>query len=210
MADNPLTLLALDLRRGAEQARRPPAEFMAALGREIALDGARNIREGITPDGGAVTPLAHPRPGGGGGPPRLNTGKLVNTLETGAISSSVVSGNEVTVVASTPGAALQQFGGLITPKRGQFLTIPLTAEAASYPARSFPGNLFALIRPGQASGVLAERVGSRGIKAHYALVKSVYVPPRPYLGFGQRLLSALDTIAIRFFGQALFGTQSPP
>lgn len=44
------------------------------------------------------------------------------------------------------------------------------------------------------------------IKAVYALVRSVTVPARPFLGFGRRLITRLDDIAIRVFGKALFGS----
>lgn len=45
---------------------------------------------------------------------------------------------------------------------------------------------------------------SRGIRVQYALVQSVQIPARPFLGFGQQLIGRLETILQRI-AQAAFG-----
>jgi phage gpG-like protein len=207
MADNALALLALDLKRTGENARRPPETLMVALGQIIAADAAQHLRDGTTPDGGSAAPLAHPRVSGNAGPPRVNRGDLLRSMEQAAVSTNLVSGNEVVVAAATPGAALQQYGGLVTAKNASgFLTIPLVTSAANTPARSYAGKLFALVRPGGDKGILAERVGSRAIKAIYALVRSVYVSARPFLGWSERVARKCDDKVLEMFGRSLFGT----
>lgn len=72
---------------------------------------------------------------------------------------------------------VQEFGGTITPKKGQFLAVPLTEAARQYEdARSFDGLRVRMGRGGQ-SGALVDASGT----AHYALVRSVTIPAHPYL-----------------------------
>lgn len=83
------------------------------------------------------------------------------------------------VVVIGPGnviyAAIHEFGGTITPKSATYLAVPMsdTARATGSP-RGMPGLRFV---PTASGGVLMDRAGT----AHYALVKSVTIPARPYL-----------------------------
>ena len=52
---------------------------------------------------------------------------------------TVESDTRVTVSISHPAMAQKYYGGTITAKRTQFLTIPLTAEAYGHTAKDFPG-----------------------------------------------------------------------
>jgi phage gpG-like protein len=73
-------------------------------------------------------------------------------------------------------AAIQEYGGTITPKTSKFLSIPLTevAKAAISP-RNYAGELrFVGHNNG---GVLVDEAGA----AQYALVTSVTIPAKPYL-----------------------------
>lgn len=79
-------------------------------------------------------------------------------------------------------AAANEFGAVIKPKKGKFLTIPLVPEAKGKSPRSF-GDL-KLIRKkgskGEAGGVLA-RVNGTNIEPIFALVKQVIIPERSFL-----------------------------
>jgi HK97 gp10 family phage protein len=68
-------------------------------------------------------------------------------------------------------AAIQEFGGTITPKHAAHLAIPMTDRAASYPPRSFPGKLHVQGK------CLADEMG----QPQYALATSVTLPAQPYL-----------------------------
>lgn len=77
-------------------------------------------------------------------------------------------------------ARIQQYGGTITPKRSQYLTIPIGANltpagVARYSARSVPNSFFVKTRGGK----LLLMGGSKGrARPYFVLVKSVYIPPR--------------------------------
>ncbi len=75
-------------------------------------------------------------------------------------------------------AAIQEFGGVISAKTAQYLTVPLTDEAkATVTARGFPGELHPVFRKGANKGVLMDAAGV----SQFALVKSVTIPAHPYL-----------------------------
>lgn len=73
-------------------------------------------------------------------------------------------------------AAIHEFGGTITPKKGQFLAIPVTTAAryAGSPRR-FPSRLHAQMAGG--GGALVDENGD----IQYALKRSVTIPARPYV-----------------------------
>jgi hypothetical protein len=79
-------------------------------------------------------------------------------------------------------AAANEFGAVIKPKKGKFLTIPLVPEAKGKSPRSF-GDL-KLIRKkgskGEAGGILA-RVNGTNIEPIFALVKQVIIPERSFM-----------------------------
>jgi HK97 gp10 family phage protein len=74
-------------------------------------------------------------------------------------------------------AALQEFGGTVTPKERQFLTVPLTEQGRQYASARNAPDLHAVMKKGGQSGVLVDPQGV----AHYTLVKSVTIPAHPYL-----------------------------
>ena len=63
-------------------------------------------------------------------------------------------------------------GGVITPKKAKFLTIPLVSGAKGVPARAYSGKLF------KAGNALCQRIG-KNIEAIYALSQSVTQAPWP-------------------------------
>lgn len=172
------------------QTLRNPTTLRPALKRaELLMVSAvkENFSRGADPDGRSWKPLAHPRPAGGDKPLR-DRGLLAASM------SAMSKPDGVAVGTNRPGAGVHQNGGLITATRRKFLAIPLTkiASRAGSPRR-FPQKLHAVIS-GKA-GVLLDAKG----KAHYALVKSVRIPARPFLGFGKPLLDKLS----RMFGEFL-------
>jgi HK97 gp10 family phage protein len=95
-------------------------------------------------------------------------------------------------------AKIHEYGGTITPKNGKYLAIPLskTARAAGSP-RKFPLVLH-LVKGGSGNLVLVSDEG----EAHYVLMKSVYIPAKPYLrpAYDENVAEAQKTIAGVFVG----------
>ena len=153
-------------------------------------DQRRRFSTGTAPDGSKWLPLGHPRPNGGGLPLR----------DFGALGASVVARTEpnaVIVGTNLIYAGVHQWGATITPKSGKFLSIPLTVEAKRWGSprfpRPFPRPLFPLFRKGANRGVLAEFVSGR-LVAQYALVRSVVIPARPFLGYSPQFISELGDL----------------
>lgn len=125
---------------------------------------------------------------------RVGSGRL----RASAQGSVDVSGDRVTAVArvggggvgEVPYASIHEHGGVIRPKRGRFLAIPMgpalkggkNGGAGMWP-RDIPGLTFIPIKGG-AQGMLVKRMG-RGKSASWVpwfhLVRSVRMPKRPYL-----------------------------
>ena len=72
-------------------------------------------------------------------------------------------------------AAIQEFGGTITAKKGKFLAIPLDYSGENYGPRSYPGKLHFV--GDDSGGVLMDAAGV----AHFALTPSVTLPAQPYM-----------------------------
>jgi len=158
-------------------------------------DVRRNFNEGHDPDGNAWPKLAHPRPDGGD-KPLMNRGLLAASVSARAGDREVILGT------NRPGAQLQQNGGVIKPVAGKFLAIPLTKEAVrSGGPRKFPQTLHAVVNSATGKGVLADRAGT----AHFALCKQVTIPPRPFMGFGKRLVDKLAKLFGDFLERLLAG-----
>lgn len=81
------------------------------------------------------------------------------------------------------GLRLQEYGGVVTPKKARVLTIPLTAEARGRRASEYSGSvhpLFAIGREraeGDKAGTLVWRDEAGGLHAAYALRKRVTIEP---------------------------------
>ncbi len=153
---------------------------------QLALSGVHDhFVQSKDPDGKPWPPLAHPRPQGGDVPLR-NTGLLMAsvTSTTQANADSLL----VVVQSNRQGARLMNEGGTVTAKRGKFLAIPLTVVAARVDSpRNFPGALTFVGRPGGKTGALVDEAG----ESQYALVHSVLVPARRFLGFSAKTIDRM-------------------
>lgn len=142
-----------------------------------------------SPDGTAWLPLRNRRPRGGN-LALMDTGKL-----RASISGRAEGTDSIVVGTNIQYAAIHQFGGIIRPRRGRMLAIPLTVEAqrAGSPRR-FQRPLSPRVRGNR--GVLVEQTpGGRG-RAHYALVRQVTIPARPFLGFSPAFVEKLESLAL--------------
>lgn len=167
----------------------------------IKADVKDNFSGGHGPDGEGWAPLAFARPRGGDKPLR-DTGLLMASITSTGGQGHVeqLTDRDLVVGTNLGRAAIHQYGGTITPKKGKYLAIPLTKEAqrAGSPS-NFAGDLVPIF--GAKGGVLIEKKAKgRGKKqrveevAQFALVKSVVIPARPYLGFGQQLLGKIVSV----------------
>lgn len=78
--------------------------------------------------------------------------------------------------ANIPYARIHHEGGVIKPVRAQYLAIPLTAKAALYNARDYPGETFV------SKGMIFEKEeGKKKPTPLYVLKRSVTMPARPYM-----------------------------
>lgn len=119
---------------------------------------------------------------------KVRTGHLRNsigsqiTFETGRIKSVIGSGARTG--RRLPYANIHETGGVIRPKRGKYLAIPIgnmrtAAGVGKMPARDF-------FRANKSSafivnGIVYNAVGKTGISPSYVLKRSVTIPARHYM-----------------------------
>jgi phage gpG-like protein len=137
--------------------------------------------------GAAWAPLKFPRVRGGSGPPLRDTGVLRASF------TSTFDETTLTVGTAQPQAPLMQFGGIVRPKKGKFLAIPMTKQAlrAGSP-RNMQGLRFRM-NPGGNSGAMM-----RGRTTQFLLVKKTTVPARPFMGFSDQWKADFADMAITF------------
>ena len=179
--------------------RRPLGPLLKVLQTAVVADAKLNFDRSADPDGRPWKPLKFPRARGGNKPLR-DTGLLLASLSGGAHSLNRVSGNGLVVGTNRAGARLHQFGGTVTPKRGKFLAIPATREAARSGPRDFRRPLSPRI--GAKGGVLVEK---RDDTVQYYLTRRVVVPARSFLGAGKRLLDKLAQLTADYLARPLAG-----
>ena len=93
----------------------------------------------------------------------------------GSLSVELTAGNN-----RVPYAAIQEFGGIIRPKRAQFLTIPLLERLRGVKARSFrPSKTFVLETGNKL--FIVERTDSGDLIFLWRLVKSVRIKGKRYM-----------------------------
>jgi phage virion morphogenesis protein len=159
-------------------------------------DVRTNFQEQHAPDGTPWVPLAHGRPGQPAGAiPLRDNGLLMASITGRAVENGVVVGTNLRY------APLHQYGGVVRPKKGKFLAIPLTREAkrAGSP-RNYRGRLAPRINKARQTGVLIDVASD---VAQYALVKEVTVPARPFLGFSPGLIQRIEALLVDTATQAV-------
>lgn len=177
------------------------AKTLRACGARVAASAKENFAAGKGPDDSSWPRLAHRRPSNRGtDQPLRDKGLLAASMSArGKGFFQQVEDFRLEQGTNLEYAALHQYGGVVSAKRAKYLTIPLTKEAArSGGARQFPRKLF-FLRSKKGSLFLAEtktkgRKKAKSLTLHYILKKSVTVPTRPFLGFGEWLLRQLDVI----------------
>lgn len=98
----------------------------------------------------------------------------------GALRDSIymeIVGDVARIGSNLEYAAMQEFGGVITPYRAKALTIPIAPEAVGHKASEFK-DLFILKANNQ---VFLAKNEAEGLKIMYILLKSVTIPKHPYL-----------------------------
>jgi phage gpG-like protein len=203
----------VELRQVGDQ-QRDTTDLIKVLGVAIASDAKQNFEQGAGPDGVGWPPLAHRRADGFSGKPLRDTGLLFASVTSkGAGHVENLGATSLVYGTNRPGANLQQEGGTVRPKGHPFLAIPAIPEAkeAGSP-RNFPAPLVGIY--GNRGGILVTAMRSRrdrrrgaaraptirGSKVQpvltiaYYLARSVTIPARPFLGFGERLLGKVGLI----------------
>ena len=188
-----LSTLVGDLTQKALQLADP--KVRDTLHRNLAIvamaESKKCFTESRSPEGKPWIPLRHPRVRGGGGQkPLYNHGLLMGSI------TAAVQDDQLIQSSNLEYASLHQFGGTITPKKGKYLAIPLTRQAvtAGRP-RNFPTVLVFLKGPRGAALVERGLKGKPNI-GHYALVTSVTVPARPFLGFSIDFMHVVDDLLL--------------
>lgn len=136
-------------------------EVLRLVGQLAVRQITRRIREG------RVSPSSKNR-----GRTLMKRGLLLRSIKNEARGTAVVisAGG-----ADVPYARIHHEGGVILPNRAKYLAIPLTAKAALFKPRDYPGETFI------AKGVIFEKVEGGKPMALYALKKRVEMPARPYM-----------------------------
>lgn len=134
-------------------------------------------------------------------PVSLRSGKpLLDTGRTRASIASTFNGSTVVLSANGVQARLLNAGGILRAKK-KFLAIPLTAEARRAGSPRSIAGLHFQGKKGANRGVLADKQG----KPVFALVPSVRIPARPFLGWSQATLAKIDRVLIEDITRALGG-----
>lgn len=188
----------------AESIRNGPrvAVVLRQLMATVKVMAVAGVQEGFqthtSPDGKPFKPLKRSRPDGSSSP----------LQDKGLLQKSVkgeVTGLELVLKASHPGARVHQYGGIIVPRKAKYLSVPLTVEAKRYGSpRRFPKrrNLFVWTSRKTGKKLLAESKNGT-LTFHYVLVDSVYIPPRPYLGFSEKTLAKIERVVADRFADSI-------
>lgn len=153
-------------------------------------DLQQRFNQSVSPSGKLWPTLKFQRPRGGN-KPLLDTGRLRASL------AEDVDSTEFTVGTAHPGASILNSGGVIKPKKGKFLAIPLSRQAqlAGSPLRMKKLG----VKFGPKGGLMFERRG-KGKRAkeipHFALAKQVRLPARPFIGFAPKVVERITQFIV--------------
>lgn len=186
---------------------RPLMRLVSRLSQQQVKDTFRKQRDPVT--GASWKKLRkltlEVRPGGGGGGKTLvSTARLMRSITQ---QVPVITQNKA--IISTKGvkyAAIHQRGGTIRPKISKFLVIPLTQEAGSFarrsahPARLWWSNKEAkgehpfIFKSPQGGLFIGIDKGVDQVEVVWALVKSVKIPRRRFVGFNRASLRQIEKL----------------
>lgn len=201
-----------------EQAERQ--KMMKVAVQIIRSDTANFFEKQRGPSGKKWSPLRHPRPNSKGSDKPLQDKGLMRRAATSDAPGNIcrISGDYILHGVNMVQAALQNYGGVITPKNGKFLAIPATVEAARCKSpRRFPRKLRCIINKRGTGGVLVEYVPKnkrRGKKwkgksakdatiVQYYLTKRVVVPAREFIGISDKAIENIQNAWIDHYWKAL-------
>lgn len=163
-----------------------------------------NFARGQTPDGAAWPPIKGLRARGGNKPLRDRGLLMASVTAQGPGHVSSLTDTELVFGTNLHYAATHQYGATILPKSAKALAIPLTPEAyRAQGPRNFPGKLALIWPKGRQSGWLQDEQGVR----QFLLKKSVTIPPRPFLGIGEKLAKRIEDITVRWLQDKIGGVK---
>ena len=140
---------------------------------------AKNFQQGRGPGGESWAPLKWRS-----GKPLYDKGLLMASV-TGSGQGGVLRIDETTLIVGTnlDYAATHQYGAVITPVGAKALAVPVTAEARHSGGPRRMGGLHIVWPKGRPSWTLRDDTGN----VQFALVKSVTIPARPFLGWNNEM-----------------------
>lgn len=137
----------------------------------------KNFQTGVGPNG-----QSWPPPKMRAGKPLYDTGVLMASVTaSGAGHTGGTTDTTLTWGTNLEYAQIHQYGGTIVPVNAKALAVPLTSEAKRSGGPRRMGDLHMVWPNGKPSGTLRDSSG----KAQFALVKSITIPARPFLGWNE-------------------------
>ena len=164
----------------------------------------QNFSKSRGPNGQTWPPIKFPRPRGGGGQkPLRDTGLLMTSVTTKGAQGSIeqVGDTSLRIGTNVDRATIHQYGGILRPKSGKALAIPLTRQAVNAGRPGRMANLKLVWPKGKSHGWLVEEKGGRGKSGrgantimHWLLVPKATIPARPFLGWNPEMADECSKI----------------
>lgn len=167
----------------------------------------QNFSKGQGPNGEAWRPLMNPRPRGAGGQkPLRDTGLLMASViaKGGKGSVEQVTDSSLVIGTNLDRAAIHQYGGVVRPKGGRALAIPLTRQAVTAGSpRRMPGLVLVWPKGSKAGWLQTAPQGRKKVVRHFLLVAKVTIPARPFLGWNSDMADEQAAIIGEYAEQQL-------